>query len=288
MPLPSIHPVRDPDLPELCAFLHRHLSDRISAAAWEQAFLQPWDPEKPNNGFSIRDDQGGLVGAIGAIYALRQVRGRPERFCNITSWCVLDAYRSQSMRLAMAVVSQPSMHFTDLTPTKVVAGSLSFLKFKPLDATATVLPHLPWPRLPGSARVRSKPEEIETLLSGDAARAYRDHRQFPWLKHLALGSPEGSCHLVYKPMKLKGLPVTKVLAVSDPEVFVRHFRSLGGWLLLHTGSLATWVERRLLRGHLPPGPTRELVGYRDKLFRSDSLQAQDFDNLYSELMALDL
>ena len=78
-----------------------------------------------NHGFAIRNTAGRMVGGIGAIYAERIIRGRPERFCNITSWCVLDEYRSHSMRLAMALVSQPGYHFTDLSPTTIVAGSLN-------------------------------------------------------------------------------------------------------------------------------------------------------------------
>ena len=56
------------------------------------------------------------------------IRDPPERFCNITSWCVLQPYRSHSLRLAMALVSQPGYHFTDLSPTQLVAGTLRFLK----------------------------------------------------------------------------------------------------------------------------------------------------------------
>ena len=69
-----------------------------------------------------------MVGGIGAIYSERPVHGRTERFCNITSWCVQDAFRAQSMRLAMALTSQDGFHFTDLTPTAVVSKTLQFLR----------------------------------------------------------------------------------------------------------------------------------------------------------------
>ena len=105
---------------------------------------QDWCPSKPNNGFLIRHE-GRIVGGIGAIYAERLVRGRTERFCNITSWCVLDAFRAQSMRLAMALTGQPGFHFTDLTPTEVVSKTLQFLKFKPMNERQAIWPNLPWP-----------------------------------------------------------------------------------------------------------------------------------------------
>jgi hypothetical protein len=138
--LPTLEPIRDADLPEFCAFLVEHLSSERTPEQWAQAFRQDWGLDKPNNGFLIRD-QGKVVGGIGALYAQRLVRGQSERFCNITSWCVLEPYRAQSMRLAMAVVSQPGFHFTDLTPTEVVSKTLQFLKFKPMNERQAVWPN---------------------------------------------------------------------------------------------------------------------------------------------------
>ncbi len=106
--------------------------------------MQTWYPGKPNNGFLIRHE-GRIVGGIGAIYAERKVRGRLERFCNITSWCVLDEFRAQSMRLAIALTGQPGFHFTDLTPTEVVSRTLQFLKFRAMDERQAIWPNPPWP-----------------------------------------------------------------------------------------------------------------------------------------------
>ncbi len=287
MGLPTLAPILDSDLPEFCDFLHQHLSRRIDPRVWADAFRQSWDVDKPNNGFLIRDDEGRIVGGIGAIYAQRIIRGRPEQFCNITSWVVTETYRSQSMRLAMAVVSQPGYHFTDLTPTQVVAGSLQFLKFKPLDAGMTVIPNLPWPwGMPGASRVMTAVDRIEGVLPPDAVKVLRDHRRFPWLCHAAIGRRGRYCHVIYKAGRLKGLPSAFVLALSDPDVFLRHHRALGGYLLIRHGMATTRVETRLLSGR--PALSVQLRGYRSKMFRSDTLNASDISNLYSELVALDL
>jgi len=287
MALPTIHPIGDDDLAEVGAFLHTNLSERIPAAVWADGFRQPWCPDKPNNGFLVRDDDGRLVGVIGAIYAERNLHGQAQRICNITSWCVLHEYRAQSMRLALAVVSQPGYHFTDLTPTEIVAGSLRFLKFQPMDEQATLLPNLPSIGLGAKrARVITDPDRIAALLPADAAKVYADHRHFPWLNHAALGRDRDWCHVIFKKMTLKGLPVTKVIAISSGESFLRHYRTFGSHLLLHRGTVATWVESRFLPRI--PGGSRQLKGYRNKMYRSETLQGSDFDNLYSELMALDL
>jgi hypothetical protein len=286
MILPTLEPIRDEDLPEFCRFLRENLSRARSAEEWAKAFAQDWCPGKPNNGFLIRH-QGRIVGGIGAIYAERPVRGRLERFCNITSWCVLDAFRAQSMRLAMAVAAQPGFHFTDLTPTEVVSKTLQFLKFKPMNERHAIWPNLPWPlvRL-GGIRVLSDPAQIGRLLAPDDAKAYRDHCHLPWLRHLAVGMTDAWCYVVWKRTRLKGITGAIIIALSDAELFLRYRMALGSYLLVHHGLLYTRVESRLL----PRLPTLciELSGYRSKVFRSDSLTAADMSNLYSELVALDL
>jgi hypothetical protein len=286
MAQPSLHPIRDADLPEFCAFLTEHLSAERTPEAWAQAFLQGWYPDKPNNGFLIRHD-GRIVGGIGAIYAERMVRGRAERFCNITSWCVLDAFRTQSGRLALAVVSQPGFHFTDLTPTEVVAKTLQFFKFKPMDERHLVWPNLPWTfgRIRG-IRVVADPERIPEVLAPSDARAFNDHRHLPWLQHVAVGHPGVWCHVVWRRTRLKGLPGAMIMAFSDPELFLRHRLLVGSHLLLRHGLPFTRVEVRLLPR--VPKLSIELAGYRNKVFRSETLTQADISNLYSELVALDL
>ncbi len=286
MALPSLQPIRDEDLPEFCRFLTEHLSNERTPEAWAEAFRQNWCPNKPNNGFMIRHE-GRIVGGIGAIYAERTIRGKTERFCNITSWCVLDAFRTQSGRLAMALVSQPGFHFTDLTPTEVVSRTLQFLKFKPMDERHFVWPNFPWlPAPPLATRVVSDAEQIAALLPAEDAAAYRDHRHLPWLNHLAVGHGGRWTYVVWRKTRLKGVTGAMVLAVGDAELFLRGRLAFGGHLLLRHGLPYTRIEARLLPRL--PRASWVLSGYRNKVYRSDTLGERDISNLYTELVALDL
>lgn len=287
MALPKLEPIRDEDLPAFCAFLHDHLNPSHPADTWAEAFRQDWGVEKPNNGFLIRDDQGAIVGGIGAIYAAYPVRGERRQFCNITSWVVLDAFRTQSMRLAMAVISQPGYVFTDLSPTAVVEQSLKFLKFTPMNSARTVLFNLPAPqqRLAG-ATVVSNPARIEAVLDAASLRVYRDHKPFPWLRFLAVGKGSQRSLVIYKRATLKRLPSAEIVGFTNPEVFLRHLPLLGCHFLLDR-MVTTRVESRLLPGK-PAWPHTELSGYRNKVFRGEGITEADVQNLYSEYVALDL
>jgi len=286
MALPSLEPIRDEDLLEFCQFLTEHLSAERTPQAWAEAFRQNWYPNKPNNGFLIRKD-GCIVGGIGAIYAERMVRGKLERFCNITSWCVLDAFRTQSGRLAMAVVSQPGFHFTDLTPTEVVSKTLQFLKFKPMNERHVVWPNVPWPFgwLRG-IRVIAALERIDDVLAAEDAKVFRDHRHLPWLRHLAVGRPGAWCYVVWRRTRLKDVPGAMILAFSNPELFLRYRLAAASHLLLQHALPYMRVEERLLPW--VPKASIRLSGYRNKVFKSETLAEADISNLYSELVALDL
>jgi len=286
MSQPELEPIRDEDLAEFCQFLVENLSRQRTAEEWARAFSHNWGVEKPNNGFLLRVD-GRIVGGIGAIYAERMIRGKPERFCNITSWCVLDRYRSQSMRLAIALTSQPGFHFTDLTPTEVVSKTLQFLKFKPMNERQVVWPNIPWPfsRLSG-VRVVTDHNSIGQVLSSEDNRIYRDHRQLAWLNHLAVGGGDEFCYVAYKKCRLKELPGAWILAFSDPVRFLDYRLALGNYLLFVHGLLFSRTESRLL--HRIPRPSIELSGFRNKVFRSDSLTEADMSNFYTELLALNI
>jgi hypothetical protein len=284
MSKPSVEPINDEELLDFCQFLTENLSQERTAEDWAEAFKQDWGLEKPNNGYMIKVD-GEIVGGIGAIYSQRIINGNPEKFCNITSWCVLDQYRSQSMRLALAVTSQPGFNYTDLTPTEVVSKTLQFLKFKPMNERQAVFPNFPWPLgRPAGIRVVSDADEIEQVLSPEDRKAYMDHRHLPWLNHLAVGRPGAYCHVVYKTTQLKGVAGAFVLAVSDPQLFLGYRFALGSHLLLRHALFFTRIESRLLPR--VPKPCVELSGYRNKVFKSDSLSETDISNLYTEIVAL--
>ena len=279
---PSIEALTPAALPEFAAFLSQHLDSSRTPSQWVEGLSPTWMRDAPNHGFVVRD-AGRIVGGIGALYAKRPIAGRPERFCNITSWCVLDSHRQHSMRLAMAVVSQKGYHFTDFSPTKTVSGTLQFLKFKPLDDRQLVVLNLPgWS--PG-VRLSTQPPQEAAALPAALHQAYEDHRVHPWLHHAFLHDGAAACHVIYKRRRFKGLPAAAVLHASDPALLRRGWRRLGAHLLAR-GLICTLVDWRLLG--MAPWPSRVRSGFVPKVFLSETLDAAAIDCLYSEQMVLDL
>jgi hypothetical protein len=282
MAKPTIEPITDDNLPEFAAFLADNMPAKRSTTDWITGLKTAWAGDRPNYGFLMKDE-GRVVGGIGAYYAERVIRGKVEKFCNITSWCVQDSHRKFSMQLAMNVVKQDGYHFTDFSPTKVVAGVLQFLKFASLEDGVAVIPCLPLPSLSG--RVIDDPAEIEKVLDASQLTVWRDHVQFPWLKHLVFGRPGQWCYLIYKKGHFKGLSSSRIIYLSDQEAFTRHFTLLS-WYFFWRGVMTTHVEQRALKAM--PRLAMVRTGFNPKQFLSTTLSASDIDYLYSESVALDL
>ena len=130
-----------------------------------------------------------MVGAYLAYYSERQVDGRPEQFCNLGAWCVLDGHRHQGIRLLTRLLAQKGYHFTDFSPSGNVVPLNRRLKFTDLDTTTTLVPNVPLPRRRGDARVTASPDALLDTLSGEELALYRDHQHAAAAKHLVVSTP---------------------------------------------------------------------------------------------------
>lgn len=271
-------PTTRADVPEVAAFLHRALNDRLSAEQWVRSMVPPWTYEAPNHGFHLRSE-GLVVGAALAFYAERTVAGRSERVCNLGAWCVDDEYRSQGLRLLRALLGQRGYHFTDLSPSGNVVALNERLKFRHLDTATRLVPNLPLP--PRGVRAIIDPDRIAERLTGSQRQIFEDHRGAAAARHVVLEVAGRPLYVVHRRDRRKGLPVfASLLHVSEPSLLPRAWRRLSSHLL-GQGALATLVEERVA-GWTPPGAL-SLARPRPKMFRSDDLEPGDVDYLYSEL-----
>ena len=264
----------------MAAFLHANLSDRVP---WDRAISSAsWKVEAPNHGFMLRDGQR-VVGTQLAFYSERLIAGRVEPFCNLSSWCVLPEFRFHSMRVHRAVLAQDGYHVTSFTPTEKVLPIHARFKFRSLDTSAVLIPNLPWPSRPGRTRISADPDVIESTLTGMELELYRDHAQALAARHIVLIRDQDSCYVMYREMRHKGVPFAAILHISNPELFHRAMIPLTRHLLIRNRLLATLAELRFI-GHRPPLSLK--VTSWPKMYRSDSLEPDQIDDLYSELVCV--
>jgi hypothetical protein len=276
----ELFPITDADIAAVADFLYVNYRDRIP---WARSRLAgPWKVEAPNHGFVLRDGQR-IVGAHLAFYSERPVAGRVERFCDLGTWYVLPEFRFHSIRLIKAVLAQDGYHFTALTPSNKVASIHARLGLRPLDTSAALIPNLPWPTPPGRTTISADPDVIEGTLAGAELELYRDHAQALAGRHIVLLRGTDSCYVMYREMRIKGVPLAVILHVSDPQLFHRAMLPLTRHLLVRHRLLATLAELRII-GRRPP-PSFKVTSW-PKLYRSASLKPDQIDDLYSELVCV--
>jgi hypothetical protein len=273
----AISPITGADIADVADFLRAHMNAQDS---WARACVPPWKVDAPNHGFMLRDGQR-IVGVLLAFYSERLVAGRTERFCNLGAWCVLPDYRFHSIRLNMVALAQDGYHFTSFTPIERTRTILAKLKFRPFDTSAALIPNLPWPTLPGRIKVSAKPDVIEQALAGPELELYRDHAQTLAARHVVLIRGQDTCYVMYREARSRGLSYAVLLHVSNPALFHRALRPLTRHLLLRHQMVVTLGELRTI-GHRPRLSVK-LTAW-PKLYRSTTLQPEQIDDLYSELV----
>lgn len=280
----TLHPILPADAARVGAFLHAELNARLSAADWADALTVPWSVQPPNAGFMLLDGDE-VVGAHLAFYSERTIDGRPERFCNLGAWCVREEHRFHGLRLLKALLAQEGYHFTDLSPSGNVVKVNERLRFRSLDTSASLIPNLPWPSLPGRDTISSDPAVIERTLTGEALALYRDHVNAAAARHVVLKRGDEWCYVVFRRDRRKDLPLfASLLHVSHPALFRRMAGPFLRHLLLRHGVLATLAEERVV-GYRPR-LAHALGSPRRKMFQSASLEPSQIDYFYSELVCV--
>jgi hypothetical protein len=276
----ELTPITDADVAAVAEFLHANYKERIP---WAHACsTMPWKVEAPNHGFMLRDERC-IVGVFLAFYSERPIAERVERFCDLGTWFVLPSFRFYSLWLFMAMLAQEDYHFTSLSPSNAAVSINTRFKFRSLDTSAAFIPNLPWPSLPGRTRISTDPNVIENMLAGTELALYRDHARALAARHVALIRGQDFCYVMYREARYKGIPLAVIVHVSNLELFHSAMISLTRHLLIRDRLLATLAELRFI-GHRP-SLSFKMTPWT-KMYRSDSLQPNQIDDLYSELMCV--
>lgn len=255
------------------------LAPSIPKARWLSAFEPSWAEDSPNCGFMLVDD-GRLVGALGAIYSNRIVRGRPIRFCNLSSWTVLPAYRSKGLLLLNTVLKQAGYVFTNLSPAPETMPIYQRLRFRQIDTTRWIVANVPG----GGGQAVVNAQELEARLPESARSAYLAHRHLPGVYHLGLEGPDGLAYVVFIRGRYRRLPCAVVVHVADRARLADNMATLRNHALIHHGFAVTAIEHR----HLSIRPSFALTSHASMpaLYRSSEVDDEDIDGLYSEVVSL--
>src|SRR5262249_59670752 len=226
--------------------------------------------------------EGRAVGFIGTIFSKRNIAGRVEPVCSLSSWIMLPDYRSEVLKLLMPILKLRDHSILNPTPSPVAYGIFTHLRFVPLESERLVLA--------GGAGALSgsfttSRADLERNLTGAAATLYAHHSSCAAARHLLLRRGERECYVVATPVHKKGLPFAEIQYASDWDLFWKLRFLAHRALLPSTRAIALLVDRRFAGGRRP---VFSVVRPCPRLYRPahEGIAPGMIDGLYSELMNL--
>ncbi len=233
-------------------------------------------------------DGDSVVGFLGAFFAERNIDGKLCSICNLFCWHVLEDYRRESLLLLRPILNLQNTTITALTSSLGATVIYKRFKFKELEAQVKIFPFMPSLSLRTDIEYLTDPDLIQSrLLIEEEKKIVTDHT-FPSCCHLLLADRRTGeyCYLVYNRVRKKGLHFTQVCFISNKDLFVKIFARLQWYFLRRNRTLFTIVDKRLI-GDSKPGPGYSYSLRYPRLYHSDTLQPEQIDNLYSELLFLE-
>ena len=272
------------DMNGIATFLHRQMNDALSPGVWRRIMDYPWHDDKPDLG-QVAVDGERIVGFMGKIFADRDIGGRTERLCNMSSVYVDAAYRRQGIGTGLheAVTADPDVTYYVFDPSPYVRSVTTHPKlgFRVLDDMRYV-----WQRL-GAARasvdVVTDPEAVASRLTDGERRLVQDHLPYPLQPYLLQDRGEHCLVFLYRRTSKRGDAQHEALYVGNPSLFARCAQDFADWLLADPKAILM-IDRRFLRGQ-PVAVEPQAIPV-PRYFKSTRLEAADIDHLYSEIPLL--
>jgi len=280
----KVRPAVASDIETVCRLLHEQMNRRLLPERWRRITTYGWLQDKPDFG-RVADDGGRIVGFVGSVYADREIAGRRERVVSMSSWYLDKAYRGQGLgfELMGSATADDSATYTMITVSPRNLAMLPKLGYRILDHDRHV-----WSASGRPVAGLDIEQDVGRILERiDASQQLmlRDHAGLP-VRPVLISTRDGSCLAVFS-VKMKGEDVTyfDALHLSDPCFFAAHAQSIA-YSLLPPGKAVLAVDRRLLAGHKADGAVEPIPVAR--YYKSQRLAPSEVDNMYSELLLLDL
>jgi hypothetical protein len=251
-------------------------------------FEYQWGRDETHCGLILRDGDR-TVGFLGMIFSRRRINGKVEKICNLTSWFVHKDYRSRAISMILPLREMKNYTITDLTPSKTVYKIQNKLGFQDLETKGRLL--LPFGRRlfqPKYVPINLTHDmaAIEPKLEGQHLKIFNDHKHYPCF-HFLLTGKDRYCYIIYTKLRRKRIQHVHLHYISDPDQFALAYRDIRKSILSHAKAYFLLIDSRFVKNKKLP--LSICLPYRaPKQYMSSTLKPEQIDNLYSELVMLNL
>lgn len=259
-----------------------------SAAKAKTIFEYQWERDEAHCGLILVDGDR-TVGFLGMIFSHRMIDDKVEKFCNLTSWYVHKKYRSRAIFMISALRLMKDYTITDLSPARHVYEIQKNLGFKDLDASGRLLMPVGRRLLQPKYAVTNLMHDtsvIEKKLEAQDLRIFKDHQPYE-CSHFLMSGRDRYCYIIYTRLKRKRLAYAHLHYISDSDLFGQAYRDIRKSILSQAKAYFLVIDSRLVKNLKLP--VSICLPYRaPKQYLSATLKPEQIDNLYSEIVMLNL
>jgi len=239
----TLREIFDEDLDDVFHFISENFDLGVTQDIWHSAFSRSWMPEKPNNGFMLVANHN-IVGVLCALYAQRHTQKGIQNVCHNSTWFVLDAYRSHSLQLMVALLGQKEFFFTALSVTPELHEMHRRFKFQSKVTTLVVIPNLPKLNyFSKKLEILIDPDLITNELDSDIKQISDDHMGLPIVQQILFRTSNETLLVIFDVRSIRGIPVTNIFYLSNPEMFYQHQKEICSYFLVGNNTLMTRIHR---------------------------------------------
>jgi hypothetical protein len=202
----------------------------------------------------------------------------------MTSWYVAKTYRGQGIggRMLELVTADPEITITNFSSARGAVPVVERAGFSVLDSERLI-----WRSSDATARlpVHHDPLQLGDTLAERDRRVLEDHAGLN-LRTLAVETSEGQCVIVLSIKQKHDAYVThEVMYLGDRALFGRYARAIADSILPAKGAVLS-VDRRFVAPGVLPDAIQTIAVPR--FYTVGRMPAEEVDNLYSEIVLLDL
>jgi hypothetical protein len=274
------------DFKDVYPLLLEFNNPRLAREDWKEIFTNHWGKQQDYFGYMLVNNDK-VVGFLALIFSARLINDKIQKFCNIGSWIVKKEYRSETALLILPVLKLKEYTLTVSTPSKEVYLMLKKLGFKDLETHINII--LPLPslvRLSENCLVEFDKNAIKGYLSQGDLKIYRDHLKFETI-HMLLRSGDENCYVVLNKTKKRFFPFARIHYISNLELFLKYIGHIKARVCLRLRVCGLLISQWYLKNCKPSGLIR-IRRPQPTLFKSDSVEKDDIDTLYSEQFLLNM
>ena len=239
----TLRGILDEDLDDVYRFVSKNFGLGVKLETWRLAFNRSWMHEKPNNGFMLVADKT-IVGVFCALYSQQQTRKGIQNICNTSTWFVMDAYRSHSLKLMAAMMGQKGFLFTSLSASLNVHELHRSFGFQAYITTLVAIPNLlKLIYVSKKLEILVDPKSMGKYLDSDVKQISIDHTGIPTVQQIVFRAADEALLIIFDIRRVRGVPVTNIFYLSNPDMFYQNRYEICSYFLLHNHTLFTRIHR---------------------------------------------